>query len=71
MIGAVSTVFLNNAARDRDRRGLHLLFLLMTQLIMFSAVPLALPVFSFFVGLCAKPDLKGDINVRTRCIPQD
>ncbi len=57
MIAAISKVFLDQAARDRARRHLYLLFLLLIHLIMISAVTLALPVFSFFVGLCARRDL--------------
>jgi len=57
LIGAVSKIFLNEAAREKDRRHTYLLLLLLIQLIMISAVPLALPVFSFFVGLCARGDL--------------
>jgi len=57
MIGAVSKIFLNEAAREKDRRHVYLLLLLLIQLVMISAVPLALPVFSLLVGLCARSDL--------------
>jgi hypothetical protein len=67
MIGAVSAVFLGGAARDKDRRPVCLVCLLVVHVVMMSAVPVALPAFPLLVGLCARRTAAaGALHPRTR-----